>query len=338
MQRENKVKVNHRAIGSGEPVYVVAEIGINHNGSLELAKKLIDGAIFAGCDAVKFQKRTPELCVPQAQWAVERDTPWGRMSYLDYRYKVEFGPDEFAEIDRHCRERGITWFASCWDEAAVAFIREFDPPLYKASSASLTDHTLLKAMKDTGKPLMISTGMSNMAEIRAAVKAVGVENLLLAHSTSAYPCPVNELNLRMLDTLRCEFPGVPVGYSGHEVGLAPTWAAVTLGACFIERHVTLDRAMWGSDQAASVEVMGLHHLVRNIRDIETSLGDGIKQVYQSELKVQKKLRRVQTNGHHHLNGYSQQSLSAPELTRFLYGAILDHDPFTLPSELDAHYE
>ncbi|MCB9076599.1 MAG: N-acetylneuraminate synthase family protein [Anaerolineaceae bacterium] len=337
MQRDNKIQVNRHAIGSGEPVYVVAEIGINHNGSLELAKKLIDGAIFAGCDAVKFQKRTPELCVPQAQWAVERETPWGRMTYLDYRHKVEFGPDEFTVIDRYCRDRGITWFASCWDEAAVAFIQEFDAPLYKASSASLTDHALLKAMKNTGKPLMISTGMSNMTEIRAAVKTVGVDNLLVAHSTSAYPCPVDELNLRMLDTLRSEFPGVPVGYSGHEVGLAPTWAAVSLGACFIERHVTLDRAMWGSDQAASVEVMGLHHLVRNIRDIEKSLGNGIKQVYQSELKVQQKLRRVQTNGHHHLNGNGQQASSTEGLTRFLYGAILDHDPFTLSFELDAHW-
>ena len=336
MWLENKIKVNDRYVGSGEPAYMVAEIGINHNGSLELAKKLIDGAIFAGCDAVKFQKRTPELCVPKDQWTVERDTPWGRMTYIDYRYKVEFGQAEFNEIDRYSRERGITWFVSCWDQAAVEFIEQFEPPLYKAASASLTDHTLLKAMKDTGKPLMISTGMSNMAEIKAAVKVAGLDNLLIAHSTSAYPCPVDELNLRMIDTLRHEFPGVPVGYSGHEVGLAPTWAAVTLGACFIERHVTLDRAMWGSDQAASVEVMGLHHLIRNIRDIEKSLGDGIKQVYPNELKVQKKLRRVPSNGHLHLNGNHKHSPSVDELSRFLYGTIMDANPYTLSSELDTH--
>jgi N-acetylneuraminate synthase len=222
MWTDRKVKVGQRHIGDGESVYIIAEIGINHNGSLDMAKKMVEGAIFAGCDAVKFQKRTPELCVPKKQWSVERDTPWGRMTYIDYRHKVEFGVEEFAEIDRFCQERGITWFASCWDEEAVHFIEQFDPPLYKAASASLTDHALLKAMKATGKPLMVSTGMSSMAEIISAVDVVGACDLLLAHSTSAYPCLVDELNLRMIDTLRHEFPSVPVGYSGHEVGLAPT--------------------------------------------------------------------------------------------------------------------
>ena len=293
-----RLKVGDRYIGDREPVYVIAEIGINHNGSLEIAKEMIEGAVFAGCDAVKFQKRTPELCVPYDQWYVERDTPWGCMPYIEYRHRVEFGYEEYAEIDRFCGEKGIVWFASCWDEEAVDFIEQFDPLFYKVSSACLTDHALLQMMKATGKPLILSTGMSTMEEIEDAVKAVGTENLLIAHSTSAYPCQVEELNLRVIHTLKKEFPGVPIGYSGHEVGLAPTWAAIALGACFVERHVTLDRAMWGSDQAASVEIMGLHRLVRNMRDIERALGDGVKRVYASELAALKKLRRVGGDGCH----------------------------------------
>ena len=286
------VRIGNKMVGEGFPVFVIAEIGINHNGSLDLARRLIDGAVLAGADAVKFQKRTPELCVPRDQWLIERDTPWGRMTYIEYRRRMEFTAEEYGAIDRHCRERGILWFASCWDEEAVTFIDAFEPPCYKAASASLTDHPLLRAMKATGRPLIISTGMSTMEEIVAAVEAVGTDALLIAHSTSAYPCPVDSLNLRMIDTLRSLYPRCPVGYSGHETGLAPTWAAVTLGATFVERHLTLDRAMWGSDQAASVEVGGLIRLVSNIRDIERSLGDGIKQVYQSELAQRQKLRRV----------------------------------------------
>jgi N-acetylneuraminate synthase len=281
-------------VGDGEPVFVIAEIGINHNGSLEVARKLIDGAVLSGADAVKFQKRTPELCVPREQWDLERETPWGRMSYIDYRRKVEFGEREYAAIDRHCRERGIFWFASAWDEQAVDFLERFDPPAYKAASASLTDHELLRKMKATGRPLMISTGMSTMDEIQAGVLAAGLERLLIAHATSSYPCPVQELNLRMILTLKAAYPDCPIGYSGHETGLAPTWAAVTLGASFVERHVTLDRAMWGSDQAASVEVGGLMRLVSNIRDVERSLGDGRKRVYAGELPQIEKLRRVRT--------------------------------------------
>lgn len=292
MSSKAQIRIADRLIGSGEPVFIIAEIGINHNGSLETAKKMIDGAIFSGCDAVKFQKRTPELCVPEDQRYVKRDTPWGRMTYLEYRHKVEFDEDDFAEIDRYCREKKIIWLASCWDEPSVEVIEKFDPPLYKAASACLTDHQLLQAMKATGKPLIISTGMSVMDEIHNAVAAVGTDDLLIAHSTSAYPCSPLELNLRMIDTLRNEFPSVPIGYSGHEVGLAPTWAAVTMGACFVERHITLDRSMWGSDQAASVEILGMHQLVRNIRDIEKALGDGKKQVYESELASLQKLRKV----------------------------------------------
>lgn len=291
---ETKVKVGDRLIGEGEPVFIIGEIGINHNGSLATARRLIDGAVFAGCDAVKFQKRTPELCVPYDQWEIERDTPWGRMTYIDYKQKVEFGEAEFAEIDRYCRERGIIWFASCWDEPSVDFMEQFDPPLYKAASASLTDLPLLRKMQATGKPLMLSSGMSQMVEIETAVTHLNPHNLLLAHSTSAYPCPVEQLNLRMILTLKERYPDIPIGYSGHEVGLAPTWAAVALGATFVERHITLDRAMWGSDQAASVEVMGLHHLVRDIRDIEKALGDGVKRVYPAEEKMIAKLRRIKS--------------------------------------------
>ncbi|WP_170181377.1 N-acetylneuraminate synthase family protein [Chlorobaculum thiosulfatiphilum] len=287
-----EVKIGNSMVGDGHQVYVIAEIGINHNGSLEVARKLIEGAAQAGCDAVKFQKRTPELCVPMDQRQIERDTPWGRMTYMDYRYKVEFSFDDYSEIDAYCREQGIAWFASCWDEEAVDFMEQFNPPCYKAASASLTDLALLKKTKATGRPLMISTGMSTMEEVEAAVNELGRDNLLIAHTNSTYPCPVDELNLRMIHTLQQRYPENPIGYSGHEVGLATTWAAVALGATFVERHVTLDRAMWGSDQAASVEISGMSRLVSNIRDIEQSLGDGVKRVYDGEAAARKKLRRV----------------------------------------------
>lgn len=288
------VDVGNRRVGEGEPVFVIGEIGINHNGSLEIARKLIDGAVLSGADAVKFQKRTPELCVPREQWEIERDTPWGRMTYIEYRRRVEFTEREYAAIDRHCRERGILWFASCWDEEAVDFMERFDPPLYKASSASLTDRALLEKKKSTGRPLMVSTGMSTLEEIQDGIEAAGRDRLLIAHSTSTYPCPVEELNLRMIGTLKDLYPDCPVGYSGHETGLSPTWAAVTLGATFVERHITLDRAMWGSDQAASVEIGGLMRLVSNIRVIERAMGDGRKRVYAGELPQIRKLRRVKT--------------------------------------------
>ena len=286
------VQIGKRLVGEGEPIFIIAEIGINHNGSLEIAKKLIDGAVLAGCDAVKFQKRTPELCVPKEQQDVMRDTPWGRMTYLEYRYMVEFGGKEYAEIDRHCTERGIIWFASCWDEESVDFIEKFNPVCYKVSSASLTNNELLQKKRQTGKPLIISTGMSTENEIHTAVSVLGHENILIAHSTSTYPCPAEELNLRMIQTLKQKFPECPIGYSGHETGLAPTWAAVAMGATFVERHITLDRAMWGSDQAASVEIGGLIRLVQNIRDIEKAVGDGIKKVYESELGPRKRLRQI----------------------------------------------
>ncbi len=284
-----------RLIGEGHTNYIIAEIGINHNGDLHVAKQMIEGAAAAGADAVKFQKRTPEICVPKDQWNIERDTPWGRMTYIDYRYKVEFTEAQYGELAKFCVEKGIDWFASCWDEPSVDFIEKFNPPVYKAASASLTDHGLLKKMIDTGKPLMISTGMSTLEEIQAAVNLLKDRGtLLIAHSTSAYPCKVEELNLRMVNTLQNLYPNNVIGYSGHEPGLAPTLAAVSLGAAFVERHITLDRTMWGTDQAASVEMHGLQRLVRDIRDIERAMGDGVKRVYESEKSARTKLRRVVT--------------------------------------------
>jgi N-acetylneuraminate synthase len=286
------VRIGESRVGVGQPVYVIAEIGINHNGSFDLAVKLIEGAVRAGCNAVKFQKRTPELCVPPEQWNIERDTPWGRMTYLDYKRKIELGEREFAGIERVCKSLGIPWFASCWDPQSIEFIERFDPPCHKVASASLTDEELLGALRRTGRPLILSTGMSTADEIDGAVDFLGTDDLLIAHATSTYPCPVEELNLRMIQTLGRWYPECPIGYSGHETGLAPTWAAVALGATFVERHVTLDRAMWGTDHAASVEIGGLSRLVEQIRDIEGSLGDGIKRVYPSEIPIKNKLRRV----------------------------------------------
>ncbi|MEU2872443.1 N-acetylneuraminate synthase family protein [Streptomyces olivoreticuli] len=281
-----------KTAGPGHPVYITGEIGINHNGDLDKAFALIDAAADAGCDAVKFQKRTPEICTPRDQWDVERDTPWGRMTYIDYRHRVEFGEEEYRRIDEHCRERGIDWFASPWDTEAVAFLEKFDLPAHKVASASLTDDELLRALRATGRTVILSTGMSTPKQIRHAVEVLGSDNILLCHATSTYPAKAAELNLRVIHTLQAEYPNVPIGYSGHETGLQTTLAAVALGATFVERHITLDRAMWGSDQAASVEPGGLQRLVRDIRVVEESLGDGVKRVYESELGPMRKLRRV----------------------------------------------
>ncbi|HWW84731.1 MAG TPA: N-acetylneuraminate synthase family protein [Vicinamibacterales bacterium] len=285
------INFGKRIVGDGQPTYIVAEIGINHNGDLGIAERLIDAAAAAGCDAVKFQKRTPDLCVPLGQRNQLRETPWGTMTYLEYRHRIEFGFEGYQRLIEHCRARSIDWFVSCWDEAAVDFVEWFEPIGYKIPSAALTDVALLKRFRQTGRPLILSTGMSTMAQIDAAVELLGTCDLLVAHSTSTYPCPLGELNLRMIATLRARFD-CPIGYSGHEVGLPTTVAATCLGACMIERHITLDRAMWGTDQAASVEPRGFERLVKYIRDIESSMGNGVKTVYESELNVMKKLRRT----------------------------------------------
>ncbi len=291
MTRE--IKIGNRLAGEGHAPYIVGEIGINHNGDLGIAKKLIDAAKLAGLDAVKFQKRTPEVCVPPEQQTKMRETPWGYISYLDYRYKVEFGVEEYQEIDRYCKQVGMDWFVSVWDPGSVDFMEEhFEPIAYKIPSASLTDYDLLHHVRKTGRPMVISTGMSTMEEVFSAVGAIGTENLLICHTTSTYPCPEDELNLNMVRTLRKTFPNIPIGYSGHEVGLFPSVIAVAFGACFVERHITLDRAMWGSDQAASVEPGGLFRLVKYLRLTPNAIGDGVKKVYESEMGARSKLRRV----------------------------------------------
>jgi N-acetylneuraminate synthase len=284
-----KVRIGDRIVGDNHPAYIVAEIGINHNGDVSIAKDLIDSAAKACCDAVKFQKRTPELCVPMRERAKMRQTPWGYITYMEYRKRVEFAFEEYVEIDRYCRSKGISWTASCWDEPSVDFIETFSPLFYKIASAAVTNIPLLEKHRSTGRPLVLSTGMSTMDEIRAAVSVLGEENLIITHATSAYPCATPELNLRMIETLRKEF-SCPIGYSGHEVGLPTTIAAAALGASYIERHITLDRAMWGSDQAASVEPGGLERMVKYIRVVEDALGDGTKRVYDSELPIRERLR------------------------------------------------
>ena len=290
MTRE--IKIGNHMVGDGHPAYIIAEIGINHNGDLNIAKQMIDAAVHAGVNTVKFQKRTPDVATPPEQQTQMRETPWGYITYLDYRYRVEFSEEQYCEIDQHCKEKGITWLVSVWDQPSVDFMEKFDTPAYKIPSASLTDYGLIQKARTTGKPLILSTGMSTMEQIRQGVKIAGEDNLVLMHCTSTYPCEPEELNLRMVKSLRREFPTIPIGYSGHEVGLVPSSVAVALGACMVERHLTLDRAMWGSDQAASVEPGGFERLVKYIRVSEAALGDGVKKVYASEMGSMKKLRRV----------------------------------------------
>ncbi len=284
------IAIGQREVGGSAPCYLVAEIGINHNGQLELATRLIDAAVDAGCDAVKFQKRTIDVVYTPEDLARPRESPFGTTNG-ELKRGLEFGEREYDAIADYCRDRSITWFASCWDEQSVDFIARYSPPCYKIASASLTDHGLLQHHRDQGVPLILSTGMSTLDEIDAAVEVVGTDDLVILHSTSSYPARIEELNLAMIGTLGQRY-GVPVGYSGHEVGLAPSVAAVALGASVVERHLTLDRAMWGSDHAASVEPHGFSRLVRDARVIETALGDGVKRVYESELTAREKLRRI----------------------------------------------
>lgn len=287
-----QVKLGNRLVGKGQPTYVVAEIGINHNGDLDIAKKMIRAASESGVDAVKFQKRTPEICVPIEEQTKMRETPWGYMTYLDYRRHVEFGEKEYQEIDDLCKELKIDWFASVWDEVSIDFLEAFNPIAYKIPSASLTDHEMIKKLISTGRPMILSTGMSTMDQIREAIALFeGCDNLIITHTTSTYPCDPEELNLLMIPKLIEEYD-FPIGYSGHEVGLIPSVISVALGACLVERHFTLDRAMWGTDQAASVEPVGMERLVKYIRVTEKSLGDGVKRVYDKELPILAKLRRV----------------------------------------------
>ncbi len=286
-----EVKIGSTLVGDGQPCFVIAEIGINHNGSIEIAKQLIDVAAAAKCNAVKFQKRTPEVCVPVEQRDKMRDTPWGYISYMEYRKKVEFDRAAYQQIDRYCKEKQIQWFVSCWDEESVDFMEKFDTPCYKIASACLTDDGLLRHTRGTGRPIILSTGMSSLNQIDHAVQVLGRPNLVLLHACSAYPAFYEELNLRVIPSLRQQFC-VPVGYSGHETGIPSTVAAVVIGACVVERHITLDRSMWGSDHSALLEPNGIQRLVRDIRLVETSLGDGFKRVGEREKAIIQRLRRI----------------------------------------------
>lgn len=285
-----EVKLGDTWVGDGHPCYVVGEIGINHNGDLGTALRLIDTAVEAGANAVKFQKRTVDVVYSAEELARPRENPFGPTNG-HLKRALEFGGDAYRSIDAHCKKHGIAWFASCWDEASVDFMEAFDPPAYKLASASLTDDNLLEHHRRYGRPIILSTGMSTLAQIDHAVEVLGTKDLILLHTTSAYPAKLTDLNLRMIPVLRQRY-GVPVGYSGHEIGLATSVAAVALGACMVERHITLDRAMWGTDQAASVEPQGFARLIRDIRGVESALGDGDKRVTEEELAVMKKLRRV----------------------------------------------
>lgn len=284
------VKIGDRLVGPGQKTFLVAEIGINHNGDLQLAKKLIAAASNAGCDAVKFQKRTVDVVYTPEELAKPRENPFGPTNG-DLKRGLEFGYEPYLEIDQFCKSLGMMWFASCWDEGSVDFMERFSPPCYKIASASLTDDNLLRHHKKKGRPIMLSTGMSSLEQIDHAVEVLGRENLVIMHCTSTYPSKLEELNLRMIPKL-IERYNVPVGYSGHEVGLSTSLAAVVLGACAVERHITMDRAMWGSDQAASIEPQGMTRLVKDIRATEAALGDGVKRIYESEIPIMKKLRRV----------------------------------------------
>lgn len=285
------VNIGENVIGADAPVYVIAEIGLNHNGDIDLAKQLIDVASNAGAQAVKFQKRTPAIATPEHMKSVPRETPWGTMTYLDYRYRVEFEHEQYSEIASYTKAKGLDWFASPWDEPSVDFLEEMGVVTHKVASASVTDLGMLRRLKATGKPIILSTGMSTIGQIDTAVNILGTDNLVILHATSTYPLPPEEANLRMIQTLKDRYD-VPVGYSGHEPGLQISIAAVALGAKAVERHITLDRAMWGSDHAASLEPRGFNALVRDTRIIEEAMGDGIKRIFPGELAPLSKLRRV----------------------------------------------
>ena len=286
------IEINEHVIGNGNPVFMIAEIGINHNGSLDIAKKLIDAAFACNWHCVKFQKRSPELCVPENQKEKLRDTPWGRITYLEYKYKVEFNHKEYSYIDKYCKEKPFYWTASVWDIPSLEFILAYDVPFIKIPSAKLTDHELLRLSSQSGKPVILSTGMSTIDEVDNAVEILenhSKGNYMLMHTNSAYPAPVEELNLRVINYLRDRYKCI-IGYSGHEYGLEPSVIAVSLGAKIIERHITLDHNMWGSDHAASLEVHAMDMLYKRIKEIKNALGDGVKRVTEAELESRKKLR------------------------------------------------
>lgn len=287
---KKNIKIGSYLVGDDEPCFIIAEIGINHNGDIETAKKLIDASVEAGAQAVKFQKRTVEVVYSKDELLKPRDSIFGKTNG-DLKRGLEFGKKEYDIIDKYCKEKNILWTASCWDQDFLKFIMNYEPKFLKIASASLTDSSLLIEHKNKNLPIILSTGMSTMEQIEKAINILERKNLILLHCTSSYPCKIEELNLKTINTLIEKF-SLLVGYSGHEVGLATTVSAVALGSCVIERHITLDRSMWGSDQSASVEPIGFKKLVTNIRATEMAFGDGIKIVYQTEKDIIKKLRRV----------------------------------------------
>jgi N-acetylneuraminate synthase len=286
----SEIMIGNTIVGGRHPCYIVAEIGINHNGDINLAHQLIDVAALAGCDAVKFQKRTVDVVYTKEELTRPRESPFGATNG-DLKRGLEFGAKQYNEIDAHCRDKGISWFASCWDEASVDFIDRFRPPAFKIASASLTDDNLLAHTRSKGKPIILSTGMSRLDQIDHAVEVLGTENLVILHSSSTYPAHYDELNLRVIPVLSQKFPA-PIGYSGHETGILTSVAAVALGACMVERHLTLDRSLWGSDHPASLEPDDMTRLVSDIRLVETAFGDGVKRVLEREIGIIEKLRRV----------------------------------------------
>ncbi|MDD3818288.1 MAG: N-acetylneuraminate synthase family protein [Actinomycetota bacterium] len=288
------IKLKDKKIGDGEKPVFIGEIGINHNGSIEIAKRIIDMAKICGVEFVKFQKRTPEICVPVDVRNRIIETPWGEMTYFDYKKKVEFGLDEFKIIDNYCKEKQIIWFASVWDIPSVDFMEKFDTPCYKVPSAKLTDKELLDKLRSTCKPIILSTGMSTQDEIDKAISFLNNTELVIMHCNSSYPAKDEELNLNYIKTLKIKYPQHIIGYSGHEEGITPSLVAALLGAKLVERHITIDRAMWGTDQGASIEFSGLRRLVRDLNLIDKWLGDGIKKLYESEIPVKKKLRDKET--------------------------------------------
>ncbi len=287
-----EIKLGDFTVSSSSKPYFIGEIGINHNGDMQIAKKLMDATFACGWDAVKFQKRTPDIAVPEAQKQVMRDTPWGRMPYIDYKKKIEFEKPEYDEIDDYCRRKPLAWSASPWDMESLRFLLEYDIPFIKIPSAMNQDEELLKEACESGKPVIISTGMSELDEMDRTVELLekySKGDYILLHTNSTYPSPVEEINVRLIETMRERYDCL-VGYSGHEEDLAPTVSAAVLGACVIERHITLSHAMWGSDQKASLEIQAMAMLRHRVDRSIASLGDGRKVLFESERKKRESLR------------------------------------------------
>lgn len=271
--------------------YLIGEIGINHNGDMQITKRLIDAVFACEWDCAKFQKRNPDKAVPEAEKSKPRETPWGKMTYIDYKYRVEFGKEQYDYIQMYCAEKPVDWTASVWDLDSLEFCLSYDLPFLKIPSAMLTNRELLEATAKSGVPVMLSTGMSTVEEIDDAVRLLEkhASSFALMHCNSAYPAAHKDLHLRvipkMADRYKC-----PVGYSGHEYDLEPTVLAVSLGAKLIERHITLDHDMWGTDQGASLEAHGMSFLKRRMDGIDEMLGAEDKIVTESEIPIRKKLR------------------------------------------------